>query len=854
MNIQLTLALRYLAGRKLRTLLTTLAVVFGVLVIFGMNIILPTMLTALQANVQGAEGIVDFSVTHISGEPFAVSVADKLQGVEGVRAYASSLERTINIPADFYDQDADKPDTITALSLVGLDPEAARSIRAYPIVAGRYLQAGDTAAAVISRTLADSLNLDVGGTFRIPSVDGTTELTIAGILPPQLTTGNEEILVNLPEAQLITDEAGRVNIIDINIESLALEGRRSEIQKNIEAALGTEYQVGTLMAGEEMFASIELGRAIFSIFGVLALFMGGFIIFNTFRTIVAERRRDIGMLRALGANRRTIIGMILAEGLLQGLIGTGAGLLLGYILGAGIIKLITPVMSRFINLTLGAPVVSPTLLLGTIVLGVGVTVIAGLIPALNASKVTPLEALRPSALETQFNRQTGFGFIAGVVIIILTIAAVLSGQPRFIIPGGLFFLLGLVLIAPALVRPFALAFGWLVALLYARRGIGNLAQGNLTRQPTRVAVTASTTMLALAIIVAAGGMVSSLTLTLYDLIRDNLGSDYLFVPPSIALWGSNVGAKSDFADQLKAVDGVEAVSTLRFASAISNGQAISVLGIDPVSYPAVSGLVFQDSLYADEDSAYEALANGRNMIVNGALMTALGKRVGDTLEIVTPNGTLEYRIAAVATDMLNAKVTTGFISQANLQADFGTTEDVFIQLNLNKDADRAAADTAIKALAEKYPTFKVIAGIEYYESLKSQMEAAFTGMYAMFLLLAVPALIAMLNTLTISVIERTREIGMIRAVGGTRKQIRTMVLAEALLLAAIGSAFGILGGLYLGYVLVVAMKGIFPLGYVFPSAGILAGVAIGLLFGAFAALIPARQAAGINVVEALRYE
>jgi putative ABC transport system permease protein len=302
------------------------------------------------------------------------------------------------------------------------------------------------------------------------------------------------------------------------------------------------------------------------------------------------------------------------------------------------------------------------------------------------------------------------------------------------------------------------------------------------------------------------------------------------------------------------VDGVEAVSTLRFASAVSNGQAISVLGIDPVSYPAVSGLYFQDSLYADDDSAYASLANGRNMIVNGALLAALGRQVGDTVQVVTPDGTQAYRIVAVATDMLNAKVTTGFISQANMQTDFGTTEDVFIQLNLNRDADRAAADRSIKALAEKYPTFKVISGIEYYESMKAQMDVAFSGMYAMFILLAVPSLIAMLNTLTISVIERTREIGMIRAVGGTRKQIRTMVVAEALLLAAIGTAFGILGGLYLGYVLVVALKGIFPLGYVFPSAGILVGVAIGLLFGAFAALIPARQAAGMNVVEALRYE
>ncbi len=123
MNLQLTLAARYLSGRKLRTFLTTLAVVFGVLVIFGMNIILPTMLAALQTNVQGAEGAVDFSITHISGEPFPQTVADKLQGVDGVRVYSSSLTRSINIPANFYDNDASKLDTVTALSLVGIDPE-----------------------------------------------------------------------------------------------------------------------------------------------------------------------------------------------------------------------------------------------------------------------------------------------------------------------------------------------------------------------------------------------------------------------------------------------------------------------------------------------------------------------------------------------------------------------------------------------------------------------------------------------------------------------------------------------------------------------------------------------------------
>ncbi len=419
-----------------------------------------------------------------------------------------------------------------------------RSLRSFPIVEGRYLTADDSASALISRTLADSLKVDVGDTFRIPSVDGTTELTVVGILPAQLITGNEQVLVNLPEAQMITNEPGKVNVIDINTDTMALEARRAEVQKNIENALGKDYQVGALASGAEIFASLQLGQAMFNVFGVLALFMGGFIIFNTFRTIVAERRRDIGMLRALGANRRTIIGMILAEGFLQGVIGTGLGLLLGYLLGAGLIKFIGPFMNSFININMGNPVVSPTLLIGSIVLGVGVTVVAGLIPAISASRVTPLEALRPSVAETQFNRQTGSGFVGGVVIIILTMIAILTGQPALIIPGGLFFLLGLVLIAPALVRPFALAFGWVVSLFYAKQGIGELAQGNLTRQPSRVAVTASTTMLALAIIVAMGGMVSSLTVTLFDLIRNDFGSDYIFVPPSVALWGSNMGSQT----------------------------------------------------------------------------------------------------------------------------------------------------------------------------------------------------------------------------------------------------------------------------------------------------------------------
>ena len=158
--------------------------------------------------------------------------------MDGVRVFSTSLTRTINIPADFYDQDAATPDLVTALSLAGINPEAERSVRAFPLVAGRYLETDDAGAALISRTLADTLHLDVGGSFRIPSADGTTTLTVVGILQAQIAPGNETIWVNLPEAQAMMNTADKVNIININTDTMAMEERRVQVQRNIEAALG----------------------------------------------------------------------------------------------------------------------------------------------------------------------------------------------------------------------------------------------------------------------------------------------------------------------------------------------------------------------------------------------------------------------------------------------------------------------------------------------------------------------------------------------------------------------------------------------------------------------------------------
>jgi putative ABC transport system permease protein len=858
MNIQITLAARYLFGRKLRTFLTTLAVTFGVLVLFGMNIVLPSMLDALQRNAMAAEGYVDATISHVSGGVFDAAAMDVVRGVEGVQSASAYINRTVNLPADFYDNDPAQPDRVIALALFGINPYDAKSLRSFPLTAGRYIEDGDTTAALISQSLADVIGIEAGETFKIPTVNGLVELTAVGILPPLLAPGNEEVFVNLPQAQAMTGEPGMVNAIDVLFdmpqnEQEATSGREA-ILAAIKAALGPDYTVGTLVTGSEMFAGLKLGQSMISLFGMLALFMGAFIIFNTFRTIIVERRRDIGMLRALGASRQTILGMILAEGLLQGVIGTATGLILGYLLAAGGLAAISPMMSSFINLKIGGPVVTLPILLLSITMGVGITLLAGLLPALNAGKITPLEALRPATAETEFTRQAGRGFITGVILVIVSLLALVSGITGLVGLGGLLFLVGLVLVAPALVRPLARGFGWILARIYARSGTGELAQSGLTRQPSRVAITASASMLGLAVVVAAGGLVGSMTITIGDMIRQGLGSDYLFVPPSIALWGSNVGSKAEFADELRALDGVEAVSTVRFAPSSINGNAISLLAIDPANFQKVSGLRFHENSYLLESAAYQALNDERALIPNGAFMMMTGAKVGDTVELLTPQGKQAYRIVAVASDLLNAKITTAYTSQANLLADFGKSEDVFIQLNLKPGVDRDTADTAIRAAAKAYPQYNLLNGKAYYDSMTGQLNAAFSAMYFVLALLALPSLIAMINTLAIGVIERTREIGMIRAVGSTQQQIQRMVLAEALILAAIGTAFGIAAGLYLGYLFVTALKDIFPLGYTFPTAGIAAAIVIGLGFGALAAIIPARQAARLEIVQALRYE
>lgn len=851
MYLYLKLALRYLSGRKLRTALTTLAILFGVLVIFGMNTFMPTFVQAFQAQMMAAAGQIDITITHKTGEAFSPTVLEKVGNIEGVKISMGSLERLINLPADYFDKDPGAPDRISAVVLKGIDPKVARQMIIYNVVEGRFLEPEDHGMAVVTRSLAREVGISLGDTLPLPTAIGMTELKIVGLLPERALPGNEEVLVTLAEAQRLLNMPGKINTIDINLDSLE-EARRAEIQQRIEAAVGNNYKIGALESGSEILTNLRNAQMIFNLMGFLALLMGGFIILNTFRTIVAERRRDIGMLRAVGASRATIRGLILTEGLIQGAAGTVAGLISGYLFGWFILQMLVPIYQRFLNIQIGPPAISPSLVISSAVLGIGITVLAGLLPAQSAARVTPLEALRPSVGQVSFRRLAGLSFWVGTGLLALGVAVLISGQTAWLGLGAILFVTALILMAPALINPIAVVFGNLLALLFARNGTAQLAEGNLSRQPGRATVTASTTMIAMAVVIMVASVLSSVTLTFVHILEKSLGSDFLIMPPTVAIWGSNTGAAPELAQKLRQIPGVGLVSTLRFAASQTRDMAVGLIGVEPHAYRQMDALTFSAG---DAESAYRALENERAIIINGVLAAAAGIHLDDQITLLTPTGEQTYRVVGIATDYLNAKTTTGYISQQNMAIDFGRNEDVFYQVNLREDADRATTEATIMQLLKDYPQFKLFSGKRYVEENKRLFDSILLGMYAVAAFLAIPSLIAMVNTLAIGVIERTREIGMLRAVGATRRQVRTIILSEALILAAIGVAFGILAGLYMGYMGVKAFERLgYPTMYLFPGSGILAAIAIGILFGALAAILPARQAARLDVVEALRYE
>ena len=255
------------------------------------------------------------------------------------------------------------------------------------------------------------------------------------------------------------------------------------------------------------------------------------------------------------------------------------------------------------------------------------------------------------------------------------------------------------------------------------------------------------------------------------------------------------------------------------------------------------------------DLSLAQLRSGRWVIANGIYASQHGLELGQAITLDTPNGRRAYHVAGIGNDYLNAKLSTLYTSHENLARDFNTTNDMLIMANRLPSADPAVVKARLDRLVKDYPAFRLYESAQWRDEQMTTFSQTIFIFYALVAALALPSLLALVNTLAISVLARTREIGMLRAVGSTRRQIRRMVMAESLLLSFIGTAFGIIAGLWLGYALVVAMGSIgWQMPYEFPWGGVAATLVVGVTFGVLAAIGPARSAARLDVVQALRHE
>ncbi len=838
----LALAWRYLRGRGARSLLTTLAVVFGVMLTFGLNGILPAMVEAFTHNLLSAAGKVDLTVTSAYNQPFRPDVVNTLLRVQGVAVASPGVQRTVPLPAS---ADAG-PDALAQLVVSGIDLATAERVHDFPLASGRMLGPADNAAVVMNADLAEELVLGLGDQLVLPAAGGTARFTVVGLLSTATVPGQEQVFLTLPAAQQLLGLGTRIT----QVEAVFAPGvDRTQTEQQVAAMLGPDYQVGGLSTESSLLASLQTAQVAFNMFGIFALATAGFIIANSFRTVVAERRRDIGMLRAIGARRRTIMRLFLAESLFQGIIGTALGIAAGWAMALGYFTAMGPIVKSFIHVDIGGPVFTPATWAMSILLGVGVTVAAALLPARAAGRVTPLEAMRPQLGEV-YERRIGRQAWIGTGLVVASLFGLTTGSSGLIGLGAVVFLVGFAMVAPAVVNPLAEWASHPLEVLFSREG--SIARSNLQRNPGRSGITVTAVMLGLASIVATISMVTSIFAGFTTYLDKSLSSDYLVMPQSIILAQGNVAAGPRLASEVRAVPGIGATSTLRLAQAKSDGGDVQVLGIDPETYLSVADF---DWNTGSSDAAIAQLGSGRWLIANGIYATQHNLVVGQALVLNTPNGQRTYHLAGIGNDYLNAKLSTLYTSQSNLERDFNVTADVLVMANRTAGADATTTTALLQKVVADYPAFRLYESESWRAEQMKTFNSTIVIFDALVAALALPSLLALVNTLAISVLARTREIGMLRAVGATRRQIRRMVMAESLLLSVIGTGFGAIAGLWLGYALVAAMRGLgWEMPYSFPWAGLVTTVVVGITFGVLAALGPARSAAKLDVVAALHQE
>ena len=837
-------------AHKVRFVLTGLAVVLGVAFMAGTMILTDTMGKTFDGLfVTSNEGIdvvvhragtVDGEFTDVQ-ERVEVDVVEQIRSIDGVDAVAGSIEGIAQIVAA--DGTATKTDGIGGtMGIAWIDDDR---LNPFQLSSGRA-PSGPTEIILDEATVEDE-GWALGDTVGVLAKDATTPMTIVGTATfgdVKGIPGFTVIAADDATAQAMFAQPGTYDAIVVAGDGAA---SAAELAARIEAEIGSpdlEILTGeadTADSQAEFKKDMTFFNTFLMAFAYIALFVGMFTIYNTFSIIIAQRMREMAMLRAVGATRRQVLRAVLLESAIVGAVSSAVGLGAGVLLSYGLRGLLGAVG---LDIPSGELVISSRTVTTAFVVGIAVTMLASVGPALRASRIAPIAALRDTAVESTVTslRRTTVGLAilgAGIVGFAAGVAGSGTGAVQLLGLGVLTTVLGVFVLGPVIARPAMHVLGLPTKVSGAT---GHLARENAKRNPRRSAATASALMVGVGLVGFITILASSTKASTDAAVDASLRADYVIDSGS---WGGDGGFGLSLQEDLRALHEVELLSPLRSVPVSIDGGTAQATAFDTA---VIEDLVeFEVTAGAIEDIH----GDGLGLDVDRA--TELGVGLGDTVTVrFSATGDQEMTVRALFQGELLAA--GGMDHVVGLDTYEANVTDVFDQqlyVTTRDDVDAATSTAAIERVLEQWPNAELQDQAGFKEAITEEIDMMLNLIYGLLALAVIIALIGIANTLALSVHERTRELGLLRAVGMTRRQLRTAIRWESVLISLLGTALGFGLGVGGAWGIVKAISGEGVTQFVIPGQQLAAIIGLAVLAGVMAALGPARRAARLNILEAI---
>jgi putative ABC transport system permease protein len=844
------ISLQYVRKHVLRTLLTLAGIILGVAVFVGMHTANQSVLFAFQRTIDRIAGTTQLQVS-TAETGFDESVLERVQSTAGVRVAVPVIEAVVH--TDLSGQGN--------LLILGVDMLGDRGLREYdlegeeegaiddPLV---FLAQPDS--LIITKTFADRNHFAVNSKLTLSTMDGPKLFTVRGIMKSGGLTsafGGNLAVMDIYAAQKMFGRGRKFDRVDLALtEGTPVE----DVQSRLRQLLGPGFQVDTPSSRGAQFEAIAaVYKMSANITSLFALFIGMFIIYNTFSIAVTQRRTEIGILRALGATEFQIRMLFLGESAVAGLFASVIGVVAGIVMARGIAGYIGAFMGEVYGMSERAQEITtdPYLIALALFIGVSTSVIAAFIPARNAARIDPVKALqkgRYQSLSEGENRRRRFIAIACAALALLCL---LLGQRGVLLYAGYV----LTLVAALLITP---AVGlWLSRLIRpVLKGLfpveGTLAADSLILAPRRTSGTLAALMLSVGLVITLGGTAGASYGSIIQWVTTALNPD-LFVSPSEKLTDRSYRFPPSIGDQLRTIPGIAEVQFVRAARIVFRNRPIMLTAADIEGLHQRAALM---SIEGDTNEMYRLTAAGKGVIVSDNLATMEHLKRGDTVEIASPGGVLRLPIAGVVVDYSDQQ--GSFLMERALYRKFWNDDSVNIfRVYFTPGASPPAVIQAIQSNIGSHTQLFVLTNRDLRDYIIRLTDQWFGLTYVQIAVAVLVAVLGIINTLMVSITDRRRELGVLQAVGAIRQQIRRTVWIESLAIGFLGLCLGLaMGAVQLYYALEISRRDIagIRLNYEYPIeiAAWLLPIILGAAF--IAALGPAESAVRGSLVEALEYE